>query len=221
MTNQPHYLFISAFKTQSQHGHGHENDLLLFYYIYIFITCPHQIVRVVIAHMLASRFSQPNSFRAGAPVYTQLNIPVWRAYLKEQANRNVADFLEFGWSINYAASVMPMPTRQNHQSALTYPDHMEHYLHTELSDCRFFRYNPLHHCMYMDCPFSVILLSFKGPLRETRSRGIYRGGYIIALYCHCYQLLFQPRPPVTIKASTSFSDQEQRKPSQLKHRQMN
>ena len=48
-------------------------------------------------------------------------------------DRIVADFLEFSWPINYAASVMPMPTHKNHQSALAHPDHMEHYLHTDLT----------------------------------------------------------------------------------------
>ena len=101
----------------------------------------------MIAHLLASRFSQPNAFGARVPVYSQLNVPVWRVYLTGYEDRNVADFLEFGWPINYAASVMPTPTRKNHQSTLAYPDHVEHYLHTELTFGAIagpFSCNPLH-----------------------------------------------------------------------------
>ena len=93
---------------------------------------PH-CVRSVIVHLLAPRFFQPNAFRAREPVYFQLNVPDWRVYLTGYEDRIVADFLEFGCPIHYAASVIPTPTRKNHQFALAHPDHVEHYLHTELT----------------------------------------------------------------------------------------
>lgn len=104
-------------------------------------------IRAVIAHLLASRFPQPNAFGAKVQVFSQLNISVWRAYLTNYADTNVADFLEFGWPINYGAGVLPSSTCQNHQSALDYFDVVNHYLQTELSYGAIFgpfQYNPLH-----------------------------------------------------------------------------
>lgn len=53
--------------------------------------------RATIAHMLASKCSRPNAFGAQVPVYSQLNIPVWKAYLASYMDRDVAEFLQFGW----------------------------------------------------------------------------------------------------------------------------
>ena len=45
----------------------------------------------------------------------------------------VVDFLQFGRPLNYTSSVLPQPTHTNHQSALAYPEDVQHYLSTELS----------------------------------------------------------------------------------------
>lgn len=107
---------------------------------------PH-CVCAVIAHLIASRFPQPNAFGAKVPVFSQLNIAVWRAYFTNYTDKNVVDFLEFGWPINYRVGQMPSSTCQNHQSALAYSDDVNHYLQTELSYGAIagsFQFNPLH-----------------------------------------------------------------------------
>ena len=70
---------------------------------------PH-CVRAVIAHFLASCFPQPNAFGAKVQVFSQLNISVWRAYLTNYDDNIVADFLEFGWPINYGEDFFPSST---------------------------------------------------------------------------------------------------------------
>ena len=67
------------------------------------------------------------------PVSSQLNTSVWRHYLTDYVDHVVVDFLQFGWPINYMSSVLPQPTHTNHQSALSYPEDVQHYLSTELS----------------------------------------------------------------------------------------
>ena len=58
---------------------------------------------------------------------------VWRHYLTDYVDHVDVDFLQFGWPINYTSSVLPQPTHTNHQSALAYPEDVQHYLSTELS----------------------------------------------------------------------------------------
>ena len=89
--------------------------------------------RAVVADILASKCPQPNACGAKIPVSSQLNISVWRHYLTDYVDHVVVAFLQFGWPINYTSSVLPQPTHTNHQSALAYPEDVQHYLSTELS----------------------------------------------------------------------------------------
>ena len=85
------------------------------------------------AYILASKSPQSKAYRAKIPVSSQLNISVWRHYLTDYVDHVVVDFLQFGWPINYTSRVLPQPTHTNHQSALSYPEDVQHYLSTELS----------------------------------------------------------------------------------------
>ena len=78
-------------------------------------------VRAVVAHILASTSPQPNAFGAKIAVSSQLNISVWRHYLTDYADHDVVDFLQFGWPINYDASVLPQPTHTNDLQLLPIP----------------------------------------------------------------------------------------------------
>lgn len=89
--------------------------------------------RAVVAYILTSKSPQPNAYTAKIPISSQLNITVWRHYLTDYVNHIVVDFLQFGWPINYMSSVLPQLTHINHQSALSYPADVQHYLSTELS----------------------------------------------------------------------------------------
>ena len=89
--------------------------------------------RAFVAYILATKSPQPNAYGAKIPVCSQLNISVWRHYLTDYVDHVVVGFLQFGWPINYTSSVLPQPTHTNHQSALAYPEDVQHYLSTELS----------------------------------------------------------------------------------------
>ena len=85
--------------------------------------------RAVVADILASKCPQPNACGAKIPVSSQLNISVWRHYLTDYVDHVVVAFLQFGWPINYTSSVLPQPTHTNHQSALAYPEDVQHPQH--------------------------------------------------------------------------------------------
>ena len=42
------------------------------------------------------------------------------------------DFLSYGWPVNYTANQLPISTDKNHSSAISYADHVQHYVNTEL-----------------------------------------------------------------------------------------
>ena len=71
---------------------------------------------------------------AGAriPVPSQLNIPEWRRRLAGYRDTPLADYLQFGWPINFNR-LSPLCTNDdNHPSAQRYGPDIEHYIATEL-----------------------------------------------------------------------------------------
>ena len=101
----------------------------------------------VIRHILASRSDSPNAFGAKIPVYTALKINRWEDLLLDYHDKIVVDVLKYCWPINYRASQSPHSTMCNHPSALAFPDHVRHYIQTELSFGAIaapFSTNPLH-----------------------------------------------------------------------------
>ena len=104
-------------------------------------------VSAVICHILASRSDSPNAFGSKIPVYTALKINGWEDLLLGYHDKIVVEFLNYGWPINYCASQSPHFTICNHPSALAFPDHVRHYIQTELSFAAIagpFSTNPLH-----------------------------------------------------------------------------
>ena len=45
--------------------------------------------------------------------------------MTDYADNDVFDFLQFGWPINYNASVLPKLTHADHHSALAYPEDVQ------------------------------------------------------------------------------------------------
>ena len=74
----------------------------------------------------------PNAFGARIPVRTPLNIPAWESKLLDYPNRQIINFLRYSWPINYTATYLPVSAEKNHTSAITYVDHVQHYVNTEL-----------------------------------------------------------------------------------------
>ena len=87
----------------------------------------------IIRHILASRSDQPNAFWDKIPVPTALKVHMWAHLLHHYDDKIVAKFLEYGWPINYSSHQLPLSTPHNHQSALTFADHICHYIKMELS----------------------------------------------------------------------------------------
>lgn len=88
--------------------------------------------QAVVAHILASKDSRPNAFGAQIPVNTLLNVDKWHSYLIAYNDNDVVQFLKFGWPINYTSNEMPHASNKNHNSAITYAKHVDHFLKTEL-----------------------------------------------------------------------------------------
>ena len=44
----------------------------------------------------------------------------------------ICDFLEFGWPIGYTSELYPVSHMRNHPSAVAYPQHVQHYIETEI-----------------------------------------------------------------------------------------
>lgn len=91
-----------------------------------------QFVTPVIQHIIASKHGLPNAFGARIPVLTPLNIPAWESKLLDYHDRQIEDFLRYGWPVNYTANQLPVSADKNHSSALSYADHVQHYVNTEL-----------------------------------------------------------------------------------------
>ena len=58
---------------------------------------------------------------------------MWAHLLHHYDDKIVAEFLKYGWPINYSSHQSPLSTPHNHQSALTFADHICHYIKMELS----------------------------------------------------------------------------------------
>ena len=74
----------------------------------------------IVAHILTATSPQQNALGAKIPVSSQLSNSVWRHYLRDYADQDVVEFVQFGWPIDYISSVLPQSTHTNHSSALAH-----------------------------------------------------------------------------------------------------
>ena len=110
----------------------------------------------------------PNAFSLRLPVYSRLNIAVWRAALVAFHDVVVVDFLEFGWPINYVLPDAPKPVNKNHASALLHSTDVNSFIAKEVSlsaTAGPFEQNPLS-CSLMLSPLLTV------PKKESTSRRI-------------------------------------------------
>lgn len=75
----------------------------------------------------------PNFMQAKIPVQSHLNIYQWELALQCYHDKQVCDYLKFGWPVGYLHSTYPVAIPVNHKSALEYPDHVKKFIQTELS----------------------------------------------------------------------------------------
>ena len=103
-------------------------------------------VSSIVKHILASQHDLPNAFGANIPVTSSLNIAEWESRLYDYHNPNIVKFLRYGWPINYTAGTLPEASSSNHPSAISYPEHVDYYIATELEHRTIagrFLHNPL------------------------------------------------------------------------------
>ena len=63
---------------------------------------------------------------------TNFNIALWSHLLKDYFERDLLDFLKYGFPLGYTGQVRPTSVTTNHGSATRYPTHITHYLTTEI-----------------------------------------------------------------------------------------
>ena len=54
------------------------------------------------------------------PIKSGLNIPEWRTLLVDYHDKEVVDFLEYGWPDDYTADKPPTSTTTNHANSTQY-----------------------------------------------------------------------------------------------------
>ena len=75
----------------------------------------------------------PNCMDARIPVDTGINVPAWRALMDgSEAERELVDFIEFGFPLGYHGPVVHTPDVTNHTSALQFPAQVEQFIAQEL-----------------------------------------------------------------------------------------
>lgn len=75
----------------------------------------------------------PNYMKARIPVHSDLNILQWELALQCYHDKQICEFLKYGWPVGFLHSTPPVAIPINHKSALEFPDHVSKFIQTELS----------------------------------------------------------------------------------------
>ena len=145
-----------------------------------------QFVTPVIQHIIASLHGLLKAFGTRISVLTPLNIPAWESKLLDY-DRQIVDFLPYGWPVNSTANQLPISTDKNHSSAISYADHVQHYVNTEL------RYHAIAG-PFRNNPFPQSLIC--SPLQTVPKRGSSKRRVVM-------DLSFPPHASVNIGISDS------------------
>ena len=78
------------------------------------------------------RTALPNYIGARRPVVSGLKIQAWRTLLHDYHDKQLLDFLEFGWPADFTADLPPIPATDNHKESQDYKTHIKKYIQTEL-----------------------------------------------------------------------------------------
>ena len=84
-------------------------------------------------HQKVKRFGKPNFLGARIRVQTQLNVNAWEALLVDYWDRQLIEFLKFGFPLGFNRNASLSHDDTNHKSAIEYPEHVEAYLAEEIS----------------------------------------------------------------------------------------
>ena len=72
-----------------------------------------------------------NFQRAKIPIPSGLNIESWNTYLVDYADKEILNFLEFGWPSNFNHQACLQSTFINHKSGVDYSNHIDTYIGVE------------------------------------------------------------------------------------------
>ena len=92
----------------------------------------------VLAHVLQARrffdivfFTGKYNFQqARVRVPSGLTINAWREYLRDYEDRQIVDFLEFGWPVSFDRACPLISTEEPHKSGHDFPESVHHYVTT-------------------------------------------------------------------------------------------
>lgn len=82
-------------------------------------------------YKVVKEHSVPNYLGARVRIPSGLKIEKWREYLEDYEDRQICDFLAYGWPINYTREKIPKTTNVNHKSALDHKEHIEAFITKE------------------------------------------------------------------------------------------
>ena len=89
---------------------------------------------VVKSSRLIQESGVPNCIGCHIPVSSALNISFkFREYLSDYTDKEICEFLEFGWPVGYEGNGLLIPSLINHKGAINDPEGVERYLKKEIS----------------------------------------------------------------------------------------
>ena len=85
-------------------------------------------------YLLSSTDKRRNPFGCKIEVPSKLNINRWRHYLADYPDKEICDFLQYGWPINYTSQTEPDRPIRNHSSACFYKQIIDNYVSLETTE---------------------------------------------------------------------------------------
>ena len=74
----------------------------------------------------------PNYMGTRRKIPSQLNCEKWDELLEEYEDRQICDFIKYGWPVSFTAPSLPISTPANHASALRHPEAIKRFIDKEL-----------------------------------------------------------------------------------------
>jgi len=120
------------------------------------------------AHNLVKESGVPNYRKAQIEIPSRLNIQEWESRLRDYGDRDLVSFLKYGFPLGYSSTDLPASVLKNHSGATQFPEVIDSYLETEISDSNIlgpFFNNPLSGLVFVS-PLNTV------PKRDSVDRRI-------------------------------------------------
>ena len=82
-------------------------------------------------YMMIRKTGLPNYLSARQQLFSNLNYDAWDSLLTEYHDKEIYEFLRYGWLANYTAHQPPTPTENNHASATAYMSEVDKFIQKE------------------------------------------------------------------------------------------